>query len=142
MKFFILSILILGNMHTIFTDQDFRKEFLNWQKGLTKAQKESMKDFIAGYDKAYQAQDKNLLSYFQAAFQKIMDQWGSLYKPLTEAKIFNDSVKQFIAQHPSHKVVKQYLSAYDKFDQMPTDPKRYTKLLDAQKNLKTIINRF
>jgi hypothetical protein len=140
MKRYILGILVVLQMNNILGSPEFRKKFLNWQKSLTQSQKESMKDLISDYERAYITKNHDLLSYYQAAFEKIMDQWDSLYKPLTEVQTFYDSVKQYIQTHPKDKTVKEYLAAYNKFDQMPTDQKLYDKLVMAQKKLKSKIN--
>lgn len=140
MKRYILVMLAVLQMNNILANQKFRQKFLNWEKSLTVSQKESIKDLVSDYDRAYKAKDQNLLSYFQAAFEKIIDQWDSLYKPLADAQAFHNSVQQYIESHPKDKTVKEYLAAYNKFDQNPTDEKLRDKLTSAQKKLKIKIN--
>lgn len=142
MKRYIFAISIVLQMNSIVADQKFRQKFLNWQKSLTQTQKESMKDLIDDYDRAYKAKNNDLLSYYQAAFENIMKQWDFLYKPLTQTQIFHDSVRKHIESHPKDKAVKEYVAAYNKFDQNPIDQKLYDKLVSAQKKLKNEIDRF
>jgi hypothetical protein len=142
MKRYILVILVVLQMNTMVADQKFRQKFLNWQQSLTQSQKESMKDLINDYDRAYKAKDQALIHQFQAAFENIMNQWDSLYKPLADVQSFYDSVQQYIKSHPKDKAVKEYLAAYNKFDQMPTDQKLHDKLKSAQEKLRNKVNKF
>lgn len=100
-----------------------------------------MQDFINEYDRAYKMKDKGLLQHFEVAFEKIMGQWDSLYKQLTDVKVFHELVKDFIALHPNDKLVKQYYAAYKKFDDQPQDGQLYIKLLDAQNRLQNKIKK-
>ncbi len=136
MKHYILIVWTLLQMNTIVADQAFRQKFLNWKNSLTVSQKESIKDLISDYDRAYKMQDQDVLSHYQAAFENIMNHWNSLYKPLADAQTFHNSAKQYIKSHPKHKTVKEYLAAYNNFDQNPTDQKLHDKLVSAQKKLK------
>lgn len=141
MKHYILVIWAVLQMNEMLADQQFRQKFLNWQKSLTQAQKESMKDLISDYDRAYKTKDQSLLSHFQAAFENIMNQWDFLYKPLTDAKTFHDSAQKYIQSHSKDKAVKEYVAAYTQFDQNPTDQKLHDKLVSAQKKLTSKMDR-
>ncbi len=69
MKHYILIVWTLLQMNTIVADQAFRQKFLNWKNSLTVSQKESIKDLISDYDRAYKMQDQDVLSHYQAAFE-------------------------------------------------------------------------
>lgn len=141
MKQYILAIFILGIMNTLCAEQDFRAKLLNWQKSLTVSQKKSIQDFLDEYERAYKAKNIDLLQHFEAALNNIMQHWDSLYKPLADAKNFHASVHDFIKSNSTNKTVKQYMTAYTKFDEMPTDQKRHAKLLELQQKLKTLIQK-
>lgn len=140
MKRYIFFVMAIFQIHTMMSDQKFRQKFLTWQNSLTQVQKESMSYLIDAYNQAYATKDKHVLSTIETAFEKIMDQWDVLYKPLADAQIFHASVQDYLTLHPQEKSVKKYVMLYKKYDQNPTDKKLYKKLLDAQKELKSKIN--
>lgn len=136
MKFYFGIIFLLFSAINVFCiKSDFRKNFLKWEKSLTDTEKVSLKDLLSEYHNAYKKKDQKRLYLLEPALENIITNWQPFYQQWFHVQTFFEDAHKYILSHSDNRLVRDYLSAYNDYDQMPTDKNRYIKLVKMQNRL-------